>query len=374
MYASFSDGKPVRKATVKRRSTLPGSKTFNGHSEVSPRPASSDEKSEATYVNVVKNGISEDHLYRNIPTSASQDSTYENWTLGAKSCSSTPTNEAPVADLSYVSSKPIPPPLILRRHELSSNQSEEAELQKNNTDSFIVPNLHYSQVSVVGPLEEDSDTMKRSQSSVSTDTLTPTSPAHKKPLPPPKKNKPLYSNDKGALTTSDSDSFSESSGEIDKKEVVKIFESPNAKGGGDISVLDSIVEEKSNEVTMSSTYSPKMHTKLAKMTQLPQTSSIRKPHSKSVSKPSDNPPPKLTPSRTLPRNPPKEDDSSGSELFKKLNERRQKLERQLSGDVSNDDTDRDSTSSEGVLRWTNDSKDLELTKFGIIEEGSTFVV
>ena len=398
MYASFYDNRPVRRATVKRSSTLPGyhnkTQANNAVSEVQPRPASSNERPPTdvqAYVNVTSslplsqvNGIIDGQLYNNVSTAQkpkSDDVTYENWSF-CKSNSSTPTNESPpTVESSIITNKPIPPPLILRRHEVA-NQSEE-DNSNVNTDSFVVPNLHYSQVSVVGPLEDSDIKLHSSESqSTSTGTLTPTSPINKKPAPPPKKNKPLYDKKSSSLflaTVSDtSESFSESSGETDRREVYETQHSSNRE-------LNSIVEEKSNEAKATATsgnsaYSPIMHTKLAKLTQLPPTQTNSLPprkgpsSSQSLTKlPSDI---VTTPTRTLPRNINPTADNNGLELYKKLNERRQKLERQLSGDIkASDDSDiRGSNTSEGVLRWTGNNSEVDLTKFGIVEEGASYIV
>lgn len=60
-----------------------------------------------------------------------------------------PPKTSPAHTADSTSKRPIPPPLVIKRHELSN--SREAELRGQQTDSFIVPNLptHYSQVNVV---------------------------------------------------------------------------------------------------------------------------------------------------------------------------------------------------------------------------------
>lgn len=118
-------------------------------------------------------------------------------------------------------------------------------------------------------------------------------------------------------------------------------------------------------------YSPRMHTKLAKLTKLPSTTSRGMSSSFSQGTSRDLTTKKLT-TRTLPRKTPPPLDSSqnseeSSELFQKLQQRRQKIESQLLSDKSEET---------GVLRWTRDSNSdsNNLSKFGIIEEGGTYTV
>jgi sorting nexin-9/18/33 len=395
MYATFSEGRPTRKATLKRSSTIPNSKAFC-LMEMQQRPASSDEKKDnlfKDYVNIEavplndrSNEITKQHnLYTNI-----QQNVYENWTpTHTFNNATTPSSDdfspsSPAEIVPVISpTKPIPPPLIIRRHEASTEPSEEP-----NTDSFIVPNLHYSQVNVGGPLN-DGRLEQPVECRESSSTLTPSTPVKTKPHPPPKPA--LINSNKIIVKTeaSDSDSF-ESSGEMEKGSLQQIHQTIPTKA--DQYILDSIVEEK---VTDNSQYSPKMNTKLAKLTQLPPSTTL--PYKKQSSIPqslslkSSEVSAPIASVRTLPKDSIAktsiDDSSKTTELFKKLNERRQKLERQLSNDAlprqsnsnvaSSTSSDSEST-SEGVLRWTTESKEMDpnnsLVKYGIIEEGSTFTV
>ena len=478
MYNTFSDERPIRRTTLKRSITNPGSKSNNGSHLFSvnqQRPASSDEKKPKEpeipphvprpYANLETvplekvNGVLEENMYANVVSHSktvekkkvpNNDSVYENWKPNKTSSVSSPTNnESPPptsgSPSAPVPNKPIPPPLILRRHELTTNQ-EEAEAQGRETDSFIVPNLHYSQVSVMGPLNEIEQVLEpaviqqqaqpypttepaviqqqaqpypttepaviqqqplpypttepaviqqQAQPYPTTEPMSPTisngSPKHsKKPLPPPRGQSMSTVKKVPQL----SDSFSDSSEEVDKKEGQKIVEA--SKLEQEQSTSNPVPEEKVVTLKSGSTYSPQMHTKLAKMTQLPSTptnptSPLRKPcPSKSFTQKSETPVPKPTLNRTLPRGikPPnsKNSDDNGSELFKKLQERRQRLDRQLSNDtlpletssLTGTDNHSSATSTgEEALRSnknTNEKDSNNLAKFGIIEEGGTFEV
>ena len=471
MYNTFSDERPIRRTTLKRSITNPGNKSNNGSHLFSvnqQRPASSDEKKPKEpeipphvprpYANLETvplekvNGVLEENMYANVVSHSktvekknvsNNDSVYENWKPKKTSSPSSPTsNESPPTSGSPsapVPTKPIPPPLILRRHELTTNQ-EEVEAQGRETDSFIVPNLHYSQVSVMGPLNETEQIIEpaviepavtQQQPQPTTEPMSPTisngSPKHsKKPLPLPRGQ---------SLSTVKkvpemSDSFSDSSEEVDKKEGQKIVEASKeqkiveaskeqkiveaskeqtiveaskeqkiveaSKLEQEQSTSNPVSEEKVVTLKSGSTYSPQMHTKLAKMTQLPSTpttpiSPLRKPGpSKSFTQKSETPVPKATSTRTLPRGikPPnnKDSDDNGSELFKKLQERRQRLDRQLSNDtlpletssLTGTDNHSSATSTgEEALRSNKNSNEKDsnnLAKFGIIEEGGTFEV
>ena len=136
-------GKKGRKDSVSCR---PASSDLKGDTPPSlpPRPNSasrpllktntdSDEE-EPAYMNVAKKS---QHKNENAPPSSK----------------TTPSNTS-------TNKKPIPPPLVIKRHEVSD--PKEAELRGQQTESFVVPNLptHYSQISVVGakPLPEESST------------------------------------------------------------------------------------------------------------------------------------------------------------------------------------------------------------------------
>lgn len=342
MYESFHENRPIRRATVKRSTTVPGRHSSTTINQLQ-RPASSDESPPTiprTYKKVATsqvNGHTDDsHLYVNIcklPQTTSEDSPiYQNF-IHSKPQLTLPATPIP------------PPPIVIKRHEMSSSP-EDAELKGKQTDSFIVPNLHYSQVSVMGPREEDEymDT-----------TATPKKPLTAPPPPPPPKDKP--------------------------NTTTRMI--PDESVSDEVKTTESIPEEESKpNPPPPISYSPKMHTKLAKLTKLP-TSSTKSRSAKSFSQASWTPLPKPVGgggggARTLPRGQTRDEekDKNGSELFQKLQERRQKLERQLSStDVEEHDV-RDSSSSEGVLRWTSGhtSNTNSLTKFGIIEEGGTFIV
>lgn len=429
MYNTFSDERPIRRTTLKRSITNPGNKSNNGSHLFSvnqQRPASSDEKKPKEpeipphvprpYANLETvplekvNGVLEENMYANVVHSktvekkkvSTNNSIYENWQPNKTSSASSPSsNESPPTSGSPsapVPTKPIPPPLILRRHELTANQ-EEAEAQGRETDSFIVPNLHYSQVSVMGPLNEIEQIIEpaviEQQPQPATEPISPTisngSPKHsKKPLPLPRGQSMSTVKKMPEL----SDSFSDSSEEVERKEGQQIVEA--SKLEQEQSTSNPVPEEKVVTLKSGSTYSPKMHTKLAKMTQLPSTptnptSPLRKPGpSKSFIQKPESPVPKATRNRTLPQGikPPnsKDSDDNGSELLKKLQERRQRLDRQLSNDAipletssltSTDNHSSTTSTGEEVLRSNKNSNEKDsnnLAMFGIIEEGGTFEV
>lgn len=345
----------MRRATVKRSITIPGSKPDNiasaalGQQGQSTRPDSIERR---TLTNGYATG-GDTNPTRTSSVGRENNATYENWPL-------TP---------SPLHTKPLPPPPpVAQRHKISASP-EDSIAYGHQTDSFIVPNLHQSQF-ISAPVGEDSQVK--------------ISPAHvvQKPNVPPDKPK-VKERSSDALSSNEPilvDSQRNNPADIPVTSPL----SPS-----ELKSIESSTEEKATPP--SSTYSPRMHTKLAKMTKIP-TKQVspplaRKPGpSKSFSQlegkmsPTFTSPPhsSIRVTKTLPRKP--QENESGAELLKKLQERRQKLEKQLSGEIPPVATDdnRDSTSSgEGVLRWTGSNKEMEstnLSKFGIIEEGGSYVV
>ncbi|XP_003384967.1 PREDICTED: uncharacterized protein LOC100640359 [Amphimedon queenslandica] len=349
LHDSFYEKRPVRKATVKRSVTMPGTKPENHNlssieQDQSLRPSSIDRKN-------LSNGVRPEDSVHN-ESSRDTNPTYENWPVsGVAAAANKPTH------------KPLPPPPpIAQRHKISSSP-EDSITYGHQTDSFILPNLHQSQFIPPGP---------------AVGKVSPAHPPIHKPMLPP--DKPAAG--KKEKTSSTDTSSSEENKEYNSRQVDFPVAEPS-----DQKSIESSTEDAKSPATASSTYSPRMHTKLAKMTKIPltkqqQSSPERKPGpSRSFSQRTTSPTyhHHQSSTKTLP---PKQQsvqgDESGTELLRKLQERRQKLERQLSSSDVNDDNRDSSTSSsgEGVLRWTG-SKEMEstnLSKFGIVEEGGTFVV
>lgn len=325
---------------------MPGTKPeshnlSSAEQDQSLRPSSIDRKN-------ISNGVRPEDTVRN-ESSGDTNPTYENWPVSGS-----------VAVANKPTYKPLPPPPpIAQRHKISSS-SEDSIAYGHQTDSFILPNLHQSQFIPPGP---------------AVGKVSPVHPPVHKPLLPP--DKPMVGKKEKTSSTDTSSSEENNSRQVD----FPIAEPSDQKS------IESSTEDVKSTATGSSTYSPRMHTKLAKMTKIPPTkqqqpSPERKPGpSRSFSQRTTSPTSyhHQSSTKTLP---PKQqsvqENESGAELLRKLQERRQKLERQLSSSDINDDN-RDSSASssgEGVLRWTG-NKEMEsanLSKFGIVEEGGTFVV
>ena len=412
---SFSENRPVRKATIKRSTTVPESITsFNDpllQLQQQNRPASSGTKEEkggevsttpGQYVNLEGiqldkiNGLTEEHIYANIPAHTKLSYqvkntavVYENWQPGKTSTTSsiqTSSTSTPPIVNSPVPNKPIPPPLILRRHELS-NDLQEAVKQGNQTDSFMVPNLlHYSQVSVGDPIDEFDEEEKPEEKEIVSQIVPQKddSPVNKhRPIPHSREqNSPSLV---GENPVSDkTDVISESSGEIEGE----LHQTTQNKDEG--TVKKEVIEESNKSINLSnqSSYSPQLHTKLAKLTQLPNKNGISPTLSKkpgpSKSFTQHQPQVKVSSMRSLPRGvklpSSKSLDEGGSELLKKLKEQRNRLERQMSGEVvisehctviSHNKTERYQNQTDNK-----DSDTNNLSTFGIIEDeqGGSYIV
>ena len=324
---------------------MPGSKPDNHNLSSTEqdqplRPASIDRKN-------LSNGVRPEDT-ANSGGLGDSNPTYENW----------PVSGSGTTTVNKLTHKPLlPPPPVAQRHKISASP-EDSIAYGHQTDSFIVPNLHQSQF-IPGPVGAGK-------------VVSPAHAVHKPILPP---DKPTVGK---TLSTDTSTSEESISHQIDFPAAAS---SPVRKS------IESSTEDTKSTATGSSTYSPRMHTKLAKMTKIPatkeQSSSAmeRKPGpSRSFSQRTTSPYHHQSSTKTLPpKQQSTQENESGAELLRKLKERRQKLERQLSsGDIvqSNDNRDSSSSTGEGVLRWTG-NKEMEstnLSNFGIVEEGGTFVV
>lgn len=419
MYATYSENKPIRRTTLKRSTTLPGT-ADESTSITNPanRPSSSDinkvDASPSTvrrhYVNLAgtipstKRGDGhEDPLYVNLPIRKSEgddssSSTYENWSPKIISGGNTKLKSNQYnPSISLVLKKPIPPPLLVKRHELKSNQAE-AQRIGSKTDSFIVPTIpddsNYSLVTFGKALDtkkNKKETIKEHQGNQSQATernvVSSTSTASTENSDDndgPESRRSTLTPDGVKRNTKPSNG----SNDTHYKESTSTATTTNSRAGTDEGRGD--IETSLNSHTMS---------KLAKLTQLPSpgrkdggttatiqdggsssTSSVatktKKTFSYHNSSTTQVNKTQATPSRSkgslkyhYTSNSVDTPGDSHSELVKKLSKQRQKVERQLSTENDSD--------TQGLSRLADSllSKD-DLSKFGIVEDesGGSFVV
>ena len=437
MYTSFSENKPIRRTTVKRSTTLPGSQPNEEKSSPltqSSRPSSSDRSikkldvspltTRRPYVNITcmteskkKQDNDEEHIYENLQSNQKSETqkstpTYENWTPKIMSPKVTPNHSplTPTASMPPSSRKPIPPPLIIKRHELSNDQKE-AERIGRQTDSFIVPNLptHYSQVSIKETLElvtekaddpsdEDEEWIKQKAKieemgrALFKDKSTTEKPFTNGSIIPKETESGSTELEemerRDTLTPSAVLNMHTDSSDEDELPLQKI------EKGEDLITRVEITKRDNKPSSVS--YSPQLKSKLAQLTQLPQqrtdgthsmpqqrtdgTYSMLQTSSKSFSHHIIDDGIKIMkqhPSRTMPKGFKKSSNSldyGQSELVKKLERQRQRMDKQLSIDEKDNGSNpgRSHSTDETLLKMENTS----LSKFGIVEDklGGTFIV
>ena len=418
MYTSFSENKPIRRTTVKRSTTLPGSQPIDENNSPPTqltRPFSSGKNiktldmspstTRKPYVNLAcmalpdntkqQNG-DEEHLYENLPNLKPKKSsiTYENWTPKIMGSKTTPTHNSLTPSVSLLSSKKqIPPPLIIKRHEMMGDQNE-AERIGNQTDSFIVPNLtHYSQVSIGENLELVTETEGEEEEWIKQKAIIEEMGRALFNEEPSTKTSPKNGN----ITPKETESGrSCDSDELERRDTL----TPNsvAKKPVDYSSdededsplpkiekrEDSRTRVEGRDVRSQSINYPETKSKLAQLTQLPQQRtdgagehSPLPNGSKSFSHHTSDGIKIKKYSRTMPKGYNKSQashslDYGHSELIKKLERQRQRVDRQMSmEDPDSSGPGKTHSTDESLLRREN-----SLSKFGIVEDklGGTFIV
>ena len=415
LYSSFSQKKPIRRATIKRRTTLPGgSHSVDESSSMPslhpPRPCSSDRNLNVSpssikrpYVNVTVNKQNfEEPVYENLPNQKKEKTresapTYENWTPKIKKPEqtvATPHNPVTPSSSLPMFKRPIPPPLVIKRHERKSDQSE-AERLGSKTDSFIVPSLaqpHYSQIIVGSSLEQHEEEDQAVVDEEEDEEWI------KQKAKIEEMGRAIFS--KVQENNSVDNDMKESNNDEDQYEQRRSTLTPEyASRHAQKTDNDNNIEEKSTrsiekgEDLITKVESTKKHdkstassshmTKLAQLTQLPGRSDFTSvqdglpPSSKSFSFQSQTynaGGQKSKSSRTLPkgRNTLQSNhsfDQSQTELIKKLEKQRRRLDRQLSSDhlVTR-------SADDSILKGVEEDKNLSM--FGIEEDeaGGSFIV
>lgn len=454
MYNSYSENRSIRRTTLKRSTTLPRSQsadegTGSSPSNLSTRPSSSDRNLGVSpsmrrpYVNLtgivpVNNNKKKDdeaeHIYENVSSQqkteiSSTSPTYENWTPKMMSPKTTPTHTVlNVSPSLPLFKKPIPPPLIIKRHELMSDQNEAKKIG-SATDSFIVPNLtHYSQVSVGGSLElsgehekppvwekeEEQDEEEQHEEewikqkakfeeigqTLYNEVQAKLSRASDAVISTKEGDSELsvtasdsFEKEQRDTLTNGSDSKHSADkterrntltpDNVDSEEIVDEKPMPKIKKGED---LIAKVESTKKDERLVNSSSPQMMTKLAQLTQLPQRTnspvdSIPPTSSKSFSVHQTTVGHVFKPSKSLPKGYRKPHFSRSAEqgeteLNKKLERQRKRLDKQLSFEQSTKPKNDSGLNTTLSVDLSLLKEGTDLSKFGIIEDesGGSFIV
>ncbi len=405
LYSSFSQKKPIRRATIKRRTTLPGGSHSVDETSSMPslhpaRPSSSDRNLSVSpssikrhYVNVtVKKQDFEEPVYENLPNQKKEKTresapAYENWTPKIKNVDKPVATHNPVTPSSSLPmfKRPIPPPLVIKRHELNSNQSA-AERLGNKTDSFIVPSLtqsHYSQVVVGSSLEQHEEDQAMADEEEDKEWI-------KQKAKIEEMGRAIFSQensfDNGTKEIeADEDQYDQRRSTLTAEDVSRRShrtDNEEEKSTPPIEKGEDLITkvESTKKYDIKSTASSSHMSKLAQLTQLPGRKDVTSlqdgipPSSKSFSFQSQthNVSGQKSKSSRKGRNSLQSNrsfDHGTAELIKKLEKQRNRLDRQLSGDnlVTR-------SADDSILKGVEEDKNLSM--FGILEDeaGGSFIV